>query len=130
MGQGKKYTPEEREQITADICERLLNGESLRQICMDEHMPNASTVFRWWNDDEALAATITRARSHQADALYADMDSYVARMLEGEIDHNTARVAIWARQWQAARMNPRRYGDRIEAKLSGDITVTVDRVED
>ena len=85
--------------------------------CAEKGGAGAVTEAGEWRQG-ALAATITRARSHQADALYADMDSYVARMLEGEIDHHTARVAIWARQWQAARMNPRRYGDRIEAKLS------------
>ncbi len=57
------------------------------------------------------------------------MDHYVARMLAGEIDHHTARVAIWARQWQAGRMNPKRYGDKIDAHLAGDIVVHVDKVE-
>jgi len=33
--------------IAEKICERLLNGESLRAICADPAMPARATVFRW-----------------------------------------------------------------------------------
>ncbi|QDV34923.1 terminase small subunit-like protein [Tautonia plasticadhaerens] len=33
--------------LATDICERLANGESLRRICSDEHMPDKATVIRW-----------------------------------------------------------------------------------
>jgi hypothetical protein len=34
-------------EIAETICERLLNGESLRAICTDPAMPARATVFRW-----------------------------------------------------------------------------------
>jgi hypothetical protein len=35
------------DKIAEAICERLLNGESLRAICADPAMPARATVFRW-----------------------------------------------------------------------------------
>ena len=29
------------------ICERMVEGETLRKICADDDMPHRSTVFRW-----------------------------------------------------------------------------------
>jgi hypothetical protein len=34
-------------EIAETICERLVNGESLRAICADPSMPARATVFRW-----------------------------------------------------------------------------------
>jgi hypothetical protein len=52
-----------------EICERLTNGESLRKITLDEHMPAASTVFKWLTDNETFAEQYARAREAQADTL-------------------------------------------------------------
>jgi hypothetical protein len=37
------------------ICERLLEGRSLKAICLDRGMPAASTVFRWLAEDPVFA---------------------------------------------------------------------------
>ena len=37
------YSPE----LTDLICERLLDGTSLRQICQDKNMPARSSLFVW-----------------------------------------------------------------------------------
>ena len=34
-------------EIAETICDRLVNGESLRAICADPAMPGKATVFRW-----------------------------------------------------------------------------------
>ena len=34
-------------EIAETMCERLVNGESLRAICADPAMPARATVFRW-----------------------------------------------------------------------------------
>ena len=76
-----------------------------------------------------IRTVYTRAREIQGDALDDEMAHLTARMLAGELDHNTVRVALNSMQWRAMRKNPKRYGDKLEARLSGDITVQVDRVE-
>lgn len=37
-----------------EICLRLAQGESLREICVDERMPDKSTVLRWILSDNKL----------------------------------------------------------------------------
>ena len=57
-GRPSKYTPE----LSREICERLSEGEPLRQICRDAHMPAWRTVYDWMGKSEDLAAAIARAR--------------------------------------------------------------------
>ena len=73
----------------------------------------------------------TRARRTRAlmPTLSASSRLWIS-VLNDEVNPNAARVAIDALKWTAARMMPRRYGDRIQADLAGDITVIVDKVHD
>jgi len=118
--QGKAYTKEERIEIINKICEGLMDGLSLRSICSASDMPNKVTVLRWLNDPEdELAPIIARAREFQADALDDDIQDITQRMLRGEIGANEARVAIWAIQWRAAKLKPKKYGDKQQLEHTG-----------
>lgn len=60
--------------IAGEILERLAAGESLLDICRDDHMPAESTVRGWVVDDrEGFAALYARARDigldHEADEI-------------------------------------------------------------
>ena len=63
IGRPSKFTP----QMTADICGRIANGQSLREICRDEAMPDKSTVMRWLNESEAFQDQYARATAARAD---------------------------------------------------------------
>lgn len=102
-----------KEEILEKVCEGLLNGNSLRKICLEEGMPNKSTVLRWLNEEDEFATTIARARDLQADSLFDDMTEIVNEMINGNIDATTAKTAIWSKQWQASKLKPKKYGDRI-----------------
>jgi hypothetical protein len=43
IGRPTAYT----EEIAAGICERLVMGESLRNICQSDGVPHLSTIMRW-----------------------------------------------------------------------------------
>lgn len=58
IGRPSKYTPE----LAAEICMRLSDGEPLRKICRDEHMPEWRTIYDWLARDKELSAQVTRAR--------------------------------------------------------------------
>jgi hypothetical protein len=60
--------------IAQEICDRLSNGEPLRQICRDEHMPAWQTFYDWVRNDADLAKRIARARLEEAVSLWADED--------------------------------------------------------
>lgn len=109
----------EKEKTLEIVCEGLLNGKSLRKICLEEGMPNKSTILRWLNEEDEFATIIARARDLQADSLFDDMTEIVNNMVSGEIDANVARTAIWAKQWQASKLKPKKYGDKLTQELTG-----------
>ena len=50
------------------ICTRLVDGESLREICCDDGMPSRSTIFRWLAAHDEFQNKNMHAREMQADA--------------------------------------------------------------
>ena len=66
-----------------------------------------ATELRGWNFGERV--------TDLAEKLLEDKD----------LDPNRVRVAVDALKWAAARLAPKRYGDRIEAHVSGELTATL-----
>jgi hypothetical protein len=56
-------------EIAQTICERLVNGESLRAICADPAMPARATVFRWLARNQEFRQLYALARQCQAEDL-------------------------------------------------------------
>jgi hypothetical protein len=63
------YSPE----LTDLICERLLDGTSLRQICQDKNMPARSAIIVWLAKHKEFARKYMIARHIQIDCLLGDM---------------------------------------------------------
>ncbi len=74
---------------------------------------------------DALASTIARARDLQADALDDDIAGVIAEIRDSTLDPQAGRVIIWANQWRASKMRPKRYGDKIDHKLSGSLVIGI-----
>lgn len=115
MGRPTLYSDE----LADDICERLVEGESLASICRSESMPRISTVYLWLRTKPDFLAAYTRARDDQGDTDADKIGDVQDRVLRGEIDPAAARVAIDALKWTAARRQPKKYGDKIETTLQG-----------
>ena len=127
-GRPSKYTPE----IAAEIVKRLSDGEPLRQICRDEHMPAWQTIYDWMCRDDLLgdggvnlSVAIARAREIGQDAIaeeiYREMMLEPEREERGRIDPGyvqliKARAEIKLKL--LAKWNPKRYGDRVT--MAGD----------
>ena len=105
-GRPSSYT----DAIADEICERLLEGESLRHMCRDDRLPNRSTVLRWLDADVTFAAKYARARELQADY----MDDLILETADGCSPETAAsdRVKIAAYQWRAAKLKAKVYGDK------------------
>lgn len=128
----KKKTgrPSSYSQSLADeICNRLAGGESLRSICRDDHMPAQQTVYVWLNRDKAFQDQYARAREEQADT-HADEIIAIAdespevnpirdkdgNVIDIKIDSGYVayqKQRIDARKWTAAKLRPKKYGDRV-----------------
>jgi hypothetical protein len=102
-------------QDTADaILNRLAAGESLAAITKDAAMPAAATVYKWLLEHASFAESYARARTTQADAKFDAISDITQQVLRGEIDPHAGRVAIDAYKWQAGKLRPSVYGEKIE----------------
>ena len=116
------------DKIAEAICERLLNGESLRAICADPAMPARATVFRWLARNQEFRRSYAFARQCHAEdfafeslAMIADDSSrdYVkttgadgkVTLLFDKENFARQRLRIKARKMILARMAPRKYGN-------------------
>jgi hypothetical protein len=117
MGRPSSYTQE----IADEICEQLIEGKSLRSICLSDDMPSAGTVCRWLGDDENFRKQYERARDAQADTLADEIldiadDGSNDFMGEDEKYNGDAvarsKLRVDARKWIAAKLKPKKYGDK------------------
>lgn len=119
------------------ICERIMDGQGLREICRDEDMPGRTTVFRWLVANETFRDLYAKAREEQAEAMADDIvsiaDEGETKVIVGGdgtsmvVFDSTAvarnRLRVDARKWVAAKLKPRKYGDKVEHEHSGKVTL-------
>ena len=112
------YSPE----LTDLICERLLDGTSLRQICQDKNMPARSAIIVWLAKHKEFARKYMIARHIQIDCLLGDMldiaDDCSKDWIEREgpdgkkfrvFDHENFRRSkrqMGALQWRISKLKP------------------------
>lgn len=126
-GRPTAHTPEMRD----EICARLADGQSLRSICRDDHMPALSTVLLWVvHDREGFSDHYHRAREA---AGYAHADEALSlryELRDGSLDPQTAKVILDALKWGAERMAPKKHSTRQEVDhTSSDGSMTPTRIE-
>lgn len=103
--------------IVEKIANRLIGGESMKSICDDLEMPASTMVYQAIASDEEFRRIIARAREVQQDA---EIEKTVD--IADEATPETVQVAklrIWARQWRASKLAPKKYGDKQQHELSG-----------
>lgn len=103
------------------ICDRLADGESLRQICSDQSMPSRHTVLRWIRDNQSFATKCARAREDQGDWVADDIIETEGKLEQGIMDPQTARVLISSKQWRASKLAPKKYGDKLAIGGADDL---------
>lgn len=129
MGQPSKYT----RKIADEICSRLAEGETLRQICRDPHVPSKTTVMRWLSGDSpafrGFRDQYARARvlqqEHFADEIleisddgsndWMDRETRSGVMIEvpnHEVIHRS-KLRVDTRKWLMERCAPKKYGPQV-----------------
>lgn len=121
------------EYIADKVCDGLSNGKSLVEICRANDMPNCSTIYRWLDKHAEFCKMYTRAREEQAETL-ADQIIAIADETHNDIeidDNGNARtnheaiqrskLRVEARKWTAAKLKPRKYGEKQHIEHSGSI---------
>ena len=118
--EGKAGRPSMRSpEVVEELIERLSAGEAMVTICADAHMPHTTTVLRWMDADDELAARCARAREQQAEVHHAAMDKIERDVLSGHLHPKAANVVLANKRWRMEKLKPRVYGTRIMQELSG-----------
>lgn len=115
--------------IEERIIAGLVGGLSMRALCAQEGMPDRMTLLRWMADDAEFAARCAHARTLQADALEAQMGDIEEQVLSGEVQADAARVVLSSKQWRAAKLAPKKYGDKMDHTHKGSVTLKIDRLD-
>lgn len=143
-GRPSKYT----QKVADEICNRLMQGATLRQVCREKDMPAESTVRQWaFEDYQGFYAQYARAREigyeTMADELLdiADdgqndwMERQSADGTTGDVVLNgehiqRSRVRIDTRKWLLSKALPKVYGDKIDVKQTNfNVTIKDDDAE-
>lgn len=130
-------------ELASAICARLAEGESLRSVCRDESMPCAATVFTWMRVHKEFLEQYEKAKEESADALVEDMldiaDNARNDWMEQHDEDNVgyrfngehvqrSRLRIDVRKWAASKLKPKKYGEKIEQTVNGDLKLEVTEI--
>jgi hypothetical protein len=134
--------PSVYDRATADrVLEAVASGESLRSVCREDWAPPVSTFRSWVTEDvDGIFARYAHARDQcvlswaEETIEIADdgRNDFMERVKpDGSIDitldreHIQRSVArINARQWMAARLLPKTFGDKTTVDLNAKIDVS------
>lgn len=131
VGRPSSYT----EELATEICKRLMAGESLRRICFDEEMPNASTVHLWVLEDrEGFSKKYARARDIQAENMFDEIldiaddgENDYMTITKGDRDYNVedrevtnrSKLRVDSRKWYLSKVLPKKFGDKLDLTSDG-----------
>ena len=119
VGRPTDYSPE----LINEICDRIATGEPLVRICREDGMPRVVTVYRWLNKYPEFSNLYAKAKDAAADTLAEEIQDIADQMPMERTDGNGntqfdgayiqwMKLRVDARKWVAAKLKPKKYGDR------------------
>lgn len=132
------YSMEEIDDIFNKICPRIVKGEALRNILLEDGMPDYSTFYAWINKYPEKSQQYAQAKELDAERTFeeiilisdgTDDDILIDEDGKEQTNHHVIqrdKLRIDARKWALSKRNPKKYGDKLETKNehSGEITIT------
>src|SRR3984893_19266471 len=100
------------EELGQEISDRLMVGESMRHIALDKLMPSRITMLKWMRDNEDFRAKCASSRMIQAESANDVLSDIVDQVLEGTMAVDAARVAASVLPWKAAKLWPKKWGEK------------------
>lgn len=111
------------------VLQRLAEGLSLRKAAKEAGTSHPR-FLEWCSEDTALADQYARARATGADAEFEDLNEDIAQEPErtplGTIDAAWVawkRVQIDTKKWSLSKKAPKKYGEKVDHNLTGDLTI-------
>jgi len=122
------------QELADSICAQLALGDSLRTVCKAESMPCVTTVFSWLRKYPEFLKQYETAKEESADLHAEDMldiaDNGSNDWMAANDPENAgyrsngehiqrSRLRVDTRKWIASKLKPKKYGDRVQAELTG-----------
>ena len=104
------------------VCDALIEGLSIKQACKPDDMPRWQEIYLEMQKSEEVRNAIAHAREAQQEVTADDIVDMAD--LATPDDHNVVKLRIWARQWRAAKLAPKKYGERQSVEVTADIGQT------
>lgn len=123
-----KYNEELFNDILIEIAS---TSKGLFKICEEKGL-NVRSFYRWIKEDEEKSHRYARARDEQADLLADQIisiaDDRTGDLVDSEFGQqgNAANVQrsklqVEARKWIAAKLKPKKYGDKVEVEQNVNV---------
>jgi hypothetical protein len=125
---GSKHRPYDPK-LVDEVCDRIAEGETLRAICREEHMPSPQVIYRWMAADPSFKERFAQARELGEEVIVQECldiaDNATNDWME-KLDKNAqpigwvlngehvqrSKLRIETRLKLLAKWNPRKWGDR------------------
>lgn len=141
------YSDKQIETLFDEICDRIAKGESLSAILRNNDMPSRPLFYKWIKDNDEKINKYARATEIRSELIFDEMldiaDDGLNDFTKKQIDEGIevevlnsehiqrSRLRIDTRKWILSKMNPKKYGDKIEVdnKLSGSLSIDLTPTE-
>lgn len=133
------YSKEQQKDIINRICSHISEErQSLRSALLLDKMPDKNQFYKWIRETESFREQYARACNERADAIFEEMidiaddgkNDYMTKSLGGvdvevlNAEHvQRSKLRIDARKWMLSKMNPKKYGDKVQQELSGEVEI-------
>jgi hypothetical protein len=126
------YTELEKKEKIDLIIDLIEEGGSIRAILKRPDTIGTKTFYKWLEESEELQERYKKATQKRADNIFEEMleiaDKQSADMSYNErgeeiINHNVinrSRLQIDTRKWMLGKLNPKKYGDKLDVTSGGD----------
>jgi len=130
------YSPEDKSEIIKKVLSVIETGLSLRKAILELNIVSRDTFNEWLKEDKEISDQYARACEHRADTIFEeilDIADETSRDTiytdKGEIPNGEwmarSRLRVDARKWMLGKMNPKKYGDKVQNEHSGEITTNI-----
>lgn len=117
VGRPHGYTEEK----ALEICELVADGESINKISKMPGMPARSTILKWFRDVPEFSDMYIRAKEIGFEVLadeIIDLADAPENIEKEEL--NRHHLMIETRKWLLAKLQPRKYGERVTQEIVGN----------
>jgi len=133
MARPLNLSDEEKEQIISDICNRVIDEKISFNKAVEESEISFVTFFQWMVKSDTLKELYNYAREVRSDVLFEQIIEIADTPMEGTKMKDTPKgmiietgdmtehrkLQIDARKWVVAKMQPKKYGDKLDVTSDG-----------